>query len=50
MNIYISGSIAYDRIMDFPGFFSDHILPTDFSGLHSSGISTAFLPCIMTRG
>lgn len=27
MNIYISGSIAYDRIMDFPGFFSDHILP-----------------------
>ncbi len=27
MNIYISGSIAYDRIMDFPGKFSDHILP-----------------------
>ena len=27
MNIYISGSMAYDRIMDFPGFFSDHILP-----------------------
>jgi adenosine kinase len=27
MNIYISGSIAYDRIMDFPGRFSDHILP-----------------------
>jgi len=27
MNIYISGSLAYDRIMDFPGFFSDHILP-----------------------
>jgi adenosine kinase len=27
MNIYISGSIAYDRIMDFPGRFSDYILP-----------------------
>lgn len=26
-NIYISGSLAYDRIMDFPGRFSDHILP-----------------------
>ncbi len=27
MNIYVSGSMAYDRIMDFPGRFSDHILP-----------------------
>ncbi|HAM50061.1 MAG TPA: carbohydrate kinase family protein [Nitrospiraceae bacterium] len=27
MNIYIAGSLAYDRIMDFPGKFSDHILP-----------------------
>ena len=27
MNIFISGSLAYDRIMDFPGKFSDHILP-----------------------
>jgi adenosine kinase len=27
MNILVSGSIAYDRIMDFPGKFSDHILP-----------------------
>jgi adenosine kinase len=26
-NIVISGSLAYDRIMDFPGHFSDHILP-----------------------
>jgi adenosine kinase len=26
-NIIISGSLAYDRIMDFPGYFSDHILP-----------------------
>ncbi len=27
MNILVSGSLAYDRIMDFPGKFSDHILP-----------------------
>ncbi|MFC1953358.1 carbohydrate kinase family protein [Chloroflexota bacterium] len=27
MNIITSGSLAYDRIMDFPGYFSEHILP-----------------------
>ncbi len=27
MKIYVSGSLAYDRIMDFPGKFSDHIFP-----------------------
>ncbi len=27
MKIYISGSLAYDRIMGFPERFSDHILP-----------------------
>jgi adenosine kinase len=27
MRIFISGSLAYDRIMDFPGRFADHILP-----------------------
>jgi adenosine kinase len=27
MNIVVSGSLAYDRIMDFPGHFSEHILP-----------------------
>ena len=27
MDIIVSGSLAYDRIMDFPGYFSDHILP-----------------------
>ena len=27
MKIIVSGSMAYDRIMDFPGQFSDHILP-----------------------
>jgi len=27
MNIFISGSLAYDRIMDFPDSFANHILP-----------------------
>ena len=27
MSVYVSGSLAFDRIMDFPGKFSDHILP-----------------------
>ncbi len=27
MEILVSGSLAYDRIMDFPGRFSDHIMP-----------------------
>lgn len=27
MQIIVSGSLAYDRIMDFPGKFEDHILP-----------------------
>ncbi|MCI4626279.1 MAG: carbohydrate kinase family protein [Candidatus Magnetoovum sp. WYHC-5] len=27
MNILISGSLAFDRVMDFPGRFAEHILP-----------------------
>jgi adenosine kinase len=27
MRILVSGSLAFDRIMDFPGKFSDHIIP-----------------------
>jgi len=27
MRIFVSGSLAYDRIMDFPGRFAEHILP-----------------------
>lgn len=27
MKVYVFGSMAYDRIMDFPGKFADHILP-----------------------
>ncbi len=26
-SIIVSGSLAYDRIMDFPGYFHEHILP-----------------------
>lgn len=38
MEIYISGSLAYDRIMDFPGKFSDHILPDKIHMLNVSFI------------
>lgn len=27
MSILVTGSIAFDNIMDFPGYFKDHILP-----------------------
>ena len=36
MNIIISGSLAYDRIMDFPGYFSAHILPEKIHVLNVS--------------
>jgi len=36
MNIIISGSLAYDRIMNFPGYFSDHILPDKIHVLNVS--------------
>ncbi|MFA6475094.1 MAG: carbohydrate kinase family protein [Patescibacteria group bacterium] len=32
----MSGSIAFDRIMDFPGKFSDHILPNKIHNLNVS--------------
>jgi adenosine kinase len=34
MNIIVSGSLAYDRIMDFKGYFSDHILPDKIHALN----------------
>lgn len=41
MNILVSGSIAYDKIMDFPGKFSDHILPNRIHNINVSfGITT----------
>ncbi len=36
MRIFVSGSLAYDRIMDFPGNFSDHILPDKIHVLNVS--------------
>ncbi len=34
--IIVSGSLAYDRIMDFPGYFSEHILPEKLHRLNVS--------------
>ncbi len=36
MRIVVSGSIAFDYIMFFPGFFKDHILPDQISSLSVS--------------
>ena len=36
MSIYISGSMAYDRIMNFPGKFTDSILPDQIHNLNVS--------------
>lgn len=38
MSIVLTGSIAYDYLMSFPGFFKDHILPE-----HLESISLSFL-------
>ena len=34
--VYVVGSIAYDRIMDFPGRFADHIMPDKIHMLNIS--------------
>lgn len=44
MRIVISGSIAYDYIMFFPGYFKDHILPDQIAKL-----SVSFLVDSMKR-
>jgi adenosine kinase len=36
MDILVSGSMAYDRIMDFEGMFSDHILPDQLDNINVS--------------
>jgi len=36
LKIIVSGSLAYDRIMDFPGYFADHILPEKIHMLNVS--------------
>ena len=36
MEILVSGSLAFDRIMDFPGLFSDHIMPDKIHNINVS--------------
>jgi sugar/nucleoside kinase (ribokinase family) len=36
MSVLITGSIAYDYIMQFPGYFHDHILPDKIANLSVS--------------
>lgn len=36
MEILVSGSMAYDRIMDFPGRFADHIVPEKIQTINLS--------------
>lgn len=36
MDILVSGSLAYDRIMDYPGRFADHLMPDQ---LHNINVS-----------
>lgn len=40
--IIITGTIAYDYIMDFPGLFSDHILPDQIHKINLSFIVNKF--------
>lgn len=44
MRIVFSGSIAYDYLMTFPGYFRDHIIPEELDSL-----SLSFLTDSMTR-
>ena len=44
MSIILTGSIAYDYLMTFPGYFKDHLLPE-----HLDSISLSFLVDEMTK-
>ena len=44
MNIVITGSIAFDYLMSFPGYFREHILPDKLDR-----ISLSFLVDSMVR-
>ena len=44
MSIFLTGSIAFDYLMSFPGYFKDHILPE-----HLESISLSFLVDDMVR-
>jgi adenosine kinase len=45
MNVVITGSIAYDYIMSFPGYFRDHVLPEKVT----ESINLSFLVDRMVR-
>lgn len=47
MRILVSGSIAYDRIMNFPGCFEDFILPEQ---IHKLNVSFAVKELVETYG
>ena len=36
MNVVVTGSIAFDYLMTFPGYFKDHILPDQIAKLSVS--------------
>src|SRR5512140_3349629 len=44
MNIIVTGSIAFDYLMSFPGSFSEHLLPD-----HLSRVSLSFLVDTMDK-
>ena len=44
MNIVLTGSVAYDYLMTFPGYFRDHLLPDKLAS-----ISLSFLVDSLTR-
>ena len=44
MNIVLTGSVAFDYLMTFPGYFKDHILPE-----HIGSISLSFLVDSMVK-
>ncbi|OGY99695.1 MAG: hypothetical protein A3B13_01425 [Candidatus Liptonbacteria bacterium RIFCSPLOWO2_01_FULL_45_15] len=39
MRILVSGSLAYDKIMEYPGRFSDHIMPDKIHAINLSFVS-----------
>jgi adenosine kinase len=42
-NIFVSGSLAYDRIMTFGGMFQEHLLPENLSHISVSFTTTTFI-------
>ncbi len=44
MKVLLSGSVAYDYLMTFPGYFKDHILPE-----HLESLSLSFLVTSLVR-